>query len=246
MASFSALIFTYRGTLTPLTFVPVMALPPEPHGNLRFWIGSVLVGLGFLVRILGSRRIGGRAKIHSGGAKGLITSGIYGHVRNPLYVGNILVICGAAVLFHSVLILPLALAWVATVYMVATMYEERSLADLMGEPYLEYRRNVPAWIFRLTPYRGDSPPEPPVTWSGVLRQERWFLFICCLLVVSAPLLNLAWPAFFSGGDPLINGIRLFGAAAVVVVSALLVMKVGKRLRRKRGSWLAVHRISKVR
>ena len=33
-------------------------------------------------------------------------------------------------------------------------YEEPTLTDTYGEQYLDYRRNVPGWWPRLTPWRG--------------------------------------------------------------------------------------------
>ena len=84
----------------------------------------------------------------------LVVGGLYRFVRNPMYVAVASMIAGQAVLFRS----PGVGAWLV-VFLVAVVafvkgYEEPRLAEQFGESYERYRRAVPGWWPRLTPYRG--------------------------------------------------------------------------------------------
>ena len=84
----------------------------------------------------------------------LVVTGVYRFVRNPMYLAVLTIILGQALLFGSWwLVIYAAIALIAVVTFVKS-YEEPTLTDTYGEQYLEYRRNVPGWWPRLTPWRG--------------------------------------------------------------------------------------------
>jgi protein-S-isoprenylcysteine O-methyltransferase Ste14 len=84
----------------------------------------------------------------------LVVNGIYRFVRNPMYLAVLAIILGQALLFASwVLVVYAAIALAAVVAFVKG-YEEPTLTETYGEQYLEYRRNVPGWWPRLTPWEG--------------------------------------------------------------------------------------------
>jgi protein-S-isoprenylcysteine O-methyltransferase Ste14 len=82
----------------------------------------------------------------------LVVRGVYRHVRNPMMSGALIVLLGEAVLTAS---LPL-FCWFAFAGVVYAIYiplsEERGLVHRFGDEYLTYKRNVPRWIPRLTPW----------------------------------------------------------------------------------------------
>jgi protein-S-isoprenylcysteine O-methyltransferase Ste14 len=86
----------------------------------------------------------------------LAVRGVYRHVRNPMMAGALFVLVGVAALSAS---LPL-LCWFAFAGVVCAVYiplsEEPGLARRFGDDYLAYKRNVPRWIPRLQPWRGDE------------------------------------------------------------------------------------------
>ncbi|MDT7762082.1 MAG: hypothetical protein QOC63_1502 [Mycobacterium sp.] len=85
----------------------------------------------------------------------LVVTGFNRFVRNPMYAGLLTVILGQALLFDSPwLVLYAVIGWIVTASFVH-WYEEPTLAGEYSEQYEEYRRNVPAWTPRLTPW---SPP----------------------------------------------------------------------------------------
>jgi protein-S-isoprenylcysteine O-methyltransferase Ste14 len=83
----------------------------------------------------------------------LVVTGFNRFVRNPMYVGLLTAILGQALLFDSfALVIYAVIGWIATASFVH-WYEEPTLVKTYGEHYEEYRRNVPAWTPRLTPWR---------------------------------------------------------------------------------------------
>jgi protein-S-isoprenylcysteine O-methyltransferase Ste14 len=83
----------------------------------------------------------------------LVVTGLYRHVRNPIYVALVAVILGQAVLLGEWrLILYSVLFWLAC-HVFVVMYEEPTLKRTFGAEYEAFRANVPRWIPRLTPWR---------------------------------------------------------------------------------------------
>jgi protein-S-isoprenylcysteine O-methyltransferase Ste14 len=85
--------------------------------------------------------------------KTLVVSGLYRFVRNPMYCGVTASIGGQALLFgSSTLIVYGCVVWLAF-HVFILGYEEPRLLATYGQQYDEYRRNVPRWFPRLTPWR---------------------------------------------------------------------------------------------
>lgn len=82
----------------------------------------------------------------------LVVTGLYRHVRNPMYVSVVAVIFGQALLFGDRhLIVYGAVFWLACHVFVA-VYEEPTLQRTFGAEYEAFRANVPRWIPRLRPW----------------------------------------------------------------------------------------------
>ncbi len=77
---------------------------------------------------------------------GLVTTGVFGITRNPIYVGMWLVLVGWAVFLTS----PLALALSTLLPLYLTRFqvipEERALESAMGDGYREYAHHVRRWL----------------------------------------------------------------------------------------------------
>jgi protein-S-isoprenylcysteine O-methyltransferase Ste14 len=117
-------------------------------GDTVRWLGVVVYTVGGVLRlwpvfVLG-RRFSGLVAIQPGHA--LVTTGIFGVVRNPSYLGLLIGAIGWALAFRSVLGLVLAL--LNLVPLVGRIRaEERLLADQFGAEYEAYRRHT----WRLVP-----------------------------------------------------------------------------------------------
>jgi protein-S-isoprenylcysteine O-methyltransferase Ste14 len=84
----------------------------------------------------------------------LVVSGLYRHVRNPMYVAVAATIAGQAALLGRPALLLYGLAFMAAVAAFVYGYEQPVLSERFGAEYERYRRNVPAWWPRLRPWRG--------------------------------------------------------------------------------------------
>ena len=84
----------------------------------------------------------------------LVIGGIYRHVRNPMYVAVLSIILGQALLFSSWTVVAYAVIGGVVMGSFVKLYEEPTLARRYGAEYETYRRNVPGWLPRLTPWQG--------------------------------------------------------------------------------------------
>ncbi|WP_217575830.1 isoprenylcysteine carboxylmethyltransferase family protein [Mesorhizobium sp. GbtcB19] len=84
----------------------------------------------------------------------LVVGGIYRHVRNPMYVAVLAIILGQVLIFSSWAVLIYGLIAAAAMISFVKVYEEPTLASRYGAEYEAYRRAVPGWLPRLTPWRG--------------------------------------------------------------------------------------------
>ena len=76
----------------------------------------------------------------------LVTNGVFGLSRNPMYLGMVLGLAGIAVLLGTltpILIIP-PFVWLIRTRFIAV--EERMLAERFGGQYEAYRRRVRRWI----------------------------------------------------------------------------------------------------
>jgi protein-S-isoprenylcysteine O-methyltransferase Ste14 len=85
----------------------------------------------------------------------LVVGGLYRYVRNPMYIAVLTVVVGEALLFGQPGLLIYAAAAGGAMWVFATYFEEPSLAERFGEEYESYRRAVPGWWPRLTPWSPD-------------------------------------------------------------------------------------------
>ena len=83
----------------------------------------------------------------------LVVGGVYRYVRNPMYLAVIAAIAGQALLFGQLGLLAYALIAGLAMVAFARLYEEPYLVDRFGEEYEKYRREVPGWVPRLTPWK---------------------------------------------------------------------------------------------
>ena len=75
----------------------------------------------------------------------LITTGILGHTRHPLYLGVLIIYIGFIFLTMS-LISILGLIITFLMYNYIASFEENELEEIFKEEYLEYKKKVPKWI----------------------------------------------------------------------------------------------------
>ena len=81
-----------------------------------------------------------------GQATSLVTSGVYGFSRNPIYLGMLLVMLGWAVLLTSPVAVVVSAVFVLYLDRFQIVPEERALSSVLGQEYLDYLRRVRRWL----------------------------------------------------------------------------------------------------
>ena len=86
----------------------------------------------------------------------LVVSGLYRYVRNPMYVGILGIILGQGLLFGDGRSFAYGVLLWLGVHVFVVGYEEPTLRRSFGSEYEAFRRNVPRWIPRLSPWRSGN------------------------------------------------------------------------------------------
>jgi protein-S-isoprenylcysteine O-methyltransferase Ste14 len=86
----------------------------------------------------------------------LVVTGLYRYVRNPMYVAVVSAILGQALILGNVRLLEYGgIVWLLF-HVFVLVYEEPTLSASFGSEYKAFCAEVPRWIPRLTPWRGDA------------------------------------------------------------------------------------------
>jgi len=174
------LLFAYRDYLFPLLFLllllttqPMLALGSE---RIDRWVdllglGVVLVGQGcrFLaVGFVDNIRRGGYHKRIA--AETLIRGGLYAHTRNPLYLGDLLIVCGLVLLANSLWWYVLVLPGFVGVYWAIVLAEEDFLEQKFGQDHRDYCQTVNRFVPKFTGLR-QSFAGCFFDWKRMVRKE---------------------------------------------------------------------------
>jgi protein-S-isoprenylcysteine O-methyltransferase Ste14 len=76
----------------------------------------------------------------------LVTSGIYAHTRNPMYLGALLILASWALYLANALTLLFLPAFILYMNRFQIQPEERALTARFGREYVEYMAQVHRWI----------------------------------------------------------------------------------------------------
>jgi protein-S-isoprenylcysteine O-methyltransferase Ste14 len=174
MVTLGNFLFRFRNGLFPLSLL-LMLLPGRDlfaDPLLAVALGCVIALLGQLVRAstIGFEYIirGGRNKRVY--AENLVTEGFYRLCRNPMYVGNLLIVAGLAVASNSLTCLLVVIPLYVVVYIAIVAAEEAFLRNKFGAPYDQYVADVPRWLPRLRAL-GEALQDGRFHWKRVLVKE---------------------------------------------------------------------------
>ncbi|MAV69798.1 MAG: hypothetical protein CMG04_03210 [Candidatus Marinimicrobia bacterium] len=79
-------------------------------------------------------------------ATNLITNGIYKFSRNPMYLGMLLILAGISIMVNPIGGLLLMLIFLTYINKFQIIPEEKAMADLFKDEFLEYKEKVRRWI----------------------------------------------------------------------------------------------------
>lgn len=164
------ILFKTRGYL-PVPFIIVALIWAEPSSILII-IGVIMVMFGEIIRIWGVSYAGCATRTRNVGAKKLVTNGPFAFVRNPLYLGNMLMYNGVMVLSGSLLPYSLFFIFIFSFiqYHFIVKLEEGKLGELFGAEYIHYYNDVPRFFPKPIPYKNRSNFIPDL--KGAMKSER--------------------------------------------------------------------------
>ena len=125
--------------------------PPLLDGEASRWIGAPLFLIGLPIwgdAALRFVRQGRGTPAPVAPPVQLVVTGLYGYVRNPMYVGVLAMIFGQALFLGSRGTLIYGLCAALGFHLFVVLYEEPALRDRFGAEYLAYCRQVHRWIPR--------------------------------------------------------------------------------------------------
>ncbi len=173
-------LFAYRDYLFPLVFLLLLLTtkPLLPFGSERidWWmdvLGVVvaLAGQGcrfFAIGYVDNIRRGGRQKRVA--ASTLIRSGMFAHTRNPLYLGDLLIVGGLVLIASCPWWYLLVLPGFVGVYWSIVLAEEDFLGQKFGQDYVAYCQTVNRFAPKFTGLR-RSLANCSFDWKRVVRKE---------------------------------------------------------------------------
>ena len=189
MSGIASNIFKYR-SYTPIPFVALMLIFAYPNiWSLIF--GFILALIGELIRLWGVSWAGSETRTTGNvGGTYLIISGPFSHLRNPLYLGNILMYTGLGIMSFALFpwLQIAGLIFFSLQYYMIVLEEEKYLEETFGTKYEAYKTNVPRFIPRITKYRAGNIEQPAYDIKKGLKSERRSLQAFTLVTVTILLL----------------------------------------------------------
>jgi protein-S-isoprenylcysteine O-methyltransferase Ste14 len=154
-AAVGQFFFRYRNAIGPVVFLVALLVGTPSYPLGRDDLNLALDVLGVCIALLGQAlRIVtiGYEYIERGGrdrkvyASSLVQGGVFGHCRNPLYLGNIMLAVGIALVVHAAAFYLIVLPVVGYAYVSIVAAEEAFLQRKFGDAYRDYCRRVNRWI----------------------------------------------------------------------------------------------------
>jgi protein-S-isoprenylcysteine O-methyltransferase Ste14 len=148
-------VFTILVPGTELVIIPLVVVlwdlgPRIELGPARYaGVVPLLAGLAVILRCFADfvHRGCGTPAIYDP-PRELVVAGLYRYVRNPQYVGVVLVIVGEALLSGRAALFGYAALMAVGYHLFVRYYEEPTLGRLFGGSYTRYREAVPRWLPR--------------------------------------------------------------------------------------------------
>ena len=172
-------LFHHRNALFPAVLLALFSAfrPQYPRGSER--LDNLLDFVGVLVALAGQAlrvAVIGYVYIIRGGrdqrvyAEDLVTRGFFAHSRNPLYLGNFVVLLGLFIIYNNPWVYLLGIGFFGLGYAAIVAAEEAYLREKFAVAYDAYMRDVPRWLPRLRGFR-QSVADMRFNWRRVLLKE---------------------------------------------------------------------------
>lgn len=164
---FSANVFGPNYYLIPL----ILGLVVTFSGEI---LRGMTIGLAYIIR-------GGKdKKVY---AERLVTEGLFKHCRNPLYVGNILMLAGVGILSNSMIYTLIVLPLFLFIYQAIVLAEENFLRGKFGEEFNDYTKRVHRWLISFNGL-GETLGSMEFNYKRWLLKEYNTLFVWLVGIIS--------------------------------------------------------------
>lgn len=183
MVKIGNIFYHNRNWLFPIVylflFIPFTQVFDSPStamlvGFIVAFIGQATrvatIGLVYIIRGGKNRRVY---------AEDLVTTGLFSHCRNPLYVGNILMLAGLGIASNSLLFMAVIIPAFLFIYQAIVRAEENFLSNKFGAGFDAYCKDVNRWFPKLSGL-GKTLNSMKFRWNKVLRNEYNTTFIWLL------------------------------------------------------------------
>lgn len=172
-------LYRYRTFLLPGLLLLLLAgfTPVVPRGSARLdtlldlaGLAVALVGQGLRAAVIGYVYIRRGGKDGKAYADDLVTGGLFAHARNPLYVGNLLILFGLLIMFNSPAGYLVAVPVLLFLYAAIVASEEAYLRGKFGAAFEDYCRRAPRWMPNFSGL-GVSIAGMRFNWPRLVRKE---------------------------------------------------------------------------
>lgn len=232
LVAYGHFLFRYRNILFPVVLFSLLIIfKPYPAGGnerLDCWLDIT----GILVIIAGQAiraAVIGLAYIKRGGvnkkifASKLVTEGIFAHCRNPLYVGNLMILGGFLIIHNNPWVYLLGGGFFLLSYIAIVAAEESFLGDKFGAEFDQYCSRVNRWLFDFTGIR-ETLGSMTFNWRRVISKDHttfltWFLTV--LLIIGYE--HIAWHGW-ENSQAFIQQLATVGIAIIVMVLWVRILK----------------------
>lgn len=224
--------FKYRNVAFPVMLVALFTgLPPRP------FMGSPVIDvwadmLGLLLALTGSglrawviglayiKRGGLDKKIH---ADTLVSSGMFAVCRNPLYIGNALVLLGLFVVHNNPLAYIIGLLFFGVAYWGIVAAEEKFLAEKFGDGYRAYYTRVNRFWPDFTHYH-EAVEGMDFNWRRILIKDYSTIYTW----VVGMIILVAWEHTCWNGGEFIDAIESIIIPLGIATALVLLVRILKK------------------
>ena len=134
------------GIISVIMFlIPPLAIAIVPQPRFLYHLVLILIGgimfiMAVVLNIAARRQVGYIPGLRK--KERLITTGIYGVIRHPIYLANSLLVMGWSLLFCGIISVFFSIVYFL-LYVLLIFMEERILIEEYGKGYLEYKQRTP-------------------------------------------------------------------------------------------------------
>jgi protein-S-isoprenylcysteine O-methyltransferase Ste14 len=225
-------LFRYRNGLGPILFLLALLAGrptfPGDSADLNLLLDCAGIALALAGQALRIVTIGFEY-IERGGrdrqvyASKLVQGGIFAQCRNPLYVGNVLLALGLALVVNSTVFYLLVVPLVCYAYVAIVAAEEAFLREKFGVEYTQYCRRVRRWIPRVRGWR-RAVAGMRFNWRRVLVKEYNTMFVVLLTLAAVKL----WADYQVLGSPALPARGVIALAFIAWLGGYLTVRTAKK------------------